>query len=62
MSRWFEDKDEHACDPVEDMKAVMLREDYRENPLLVSSGMYDIAVDIADKYKKNITVKAVWKK
>lgn len=63
MSRWFEDKDEHACDPVEDMKAVMLREDYRENPLLVSSSMYNIAVDIADKYKKeDITFKAVWKK
>lgn len=62
MSRWLEDKDEHACDPVEDMKAVLLRDDYRENPLLVSSGMYHIAVDIADKYKKDITVKAVWKK
>lgn len=62
MSRWFEDKDEHACDPIEDMKAVLLREDYRENTLLVSSGMYDIAVDLADKYKKDITVKAVWKK
>ena len=62
MSRWFEDKDEHACDPVEDMKAVMLRDDYRENTLLVSSCMYDIAVDLADKYKKDITVKAVWKK
>ena len=55
MSRWFEDKDEHACDPIKDMK-------YRENTLLVSSGMYDIAVDLADKYKKDITVKAVWKK
>ena len=62
MSRLFEDKDEHACDPVEDMKAVMLRDDYRENTLLVSSGMYDIAVDLAGKYKKDITVKAVWKK
>ena len=56
MSRWFEDKDEHACDPVEDMKAVMLRDDYRENTLLVSSCMYDIAVDLADKYKKDITL------
>lgn len=62
MSRWFEDKDEHACDPVEDMKAVLLRDDYRENPLLVSSGMYDIAVYLADKYQKGITFKAVWKK
>ena len=62
MSRWFEDKDERACDPVEDMKAVLLRDDYRENTLLVSSGMYDIAVDLADKYKKDITVIAVWKK